>query len=303
MANEARRLEVRGSTELLRQVLMRLGREASVEMNVQDLPDLEASRRHLPTGTRIYVSHLPKQSSGDTLKVCAAIKAAEFEPIPHVPVRLLESYEELHQLVDEAASVSVNELLLIAGDYAQAAGPFSSVEDVLKDLNLPAKGITRISIGGHPEGHTKVALDEIRRAEIEKVRIAQEAGLEATFVTQFFFESAPFIAWADSLREAGVTAEVRAGLAGPAKITTLLRFAMRCGVGPSIKALGSRPGAFCKAAGRARPRACARPIGRGDSPESEHLPRYAHVLFRGVHAHLPLAPRPGNGEIQIRWGG
>jgi methylenetetrahydrofolate reductase (NADPH) len=232
---------------------MRFGLEASVELNVQDLPHLAESRPYLPAGARIYISHLPKQSFAETLRACAAVKAVGSDPIPHVPVRLLRSHEELNELVGRAADLSVQEMLLISGDHARPTGPFAAVTDVLQAIDLRALGIRRISIAGHPEGHPKVALHEIRRAELQKERIARDVGLQATFVTQFCFESAPFLQWAQTLRSAGTAAGIRAGLAGPAKLATLLRFAVRCGVGPSMKALGSKPGAFAKLLGEQGP--------------------------------------------------
>ena len=246
-----------------------------MEMNVQDVGDLDASRRLLRPGSRVYVSHLPKQSFGDTIKTCAAVKAAGFDPVPHIPVRLMKSHGEFQHLVGAATNVAVTELLLIAGDYAQPAGPFSSVSDVLRSMDLRTEGIARVSIGGHPEGHTKVVLEEIRRAEIEKSQLARDQGLEATIVTQFFFESAPFLQWAETLRSLGVTANIRAGLAGPAKVTTLLRFAMRCGVGPSMKALSSRPGSFAKLLGEHGPEHLLTELAHGaiEKPQS----------FQGLH--------------------
>ena len=151
VANEALRLSVQHPNESLREGLMRLAHEASVEINVQDIPHLADSRAFLAGGTRIYVSHLPKQSFERTLEACTAVRAAGFEPIPHVPVRLLQSQGALAQLVDEAAARSVKELLLISGDYAHAVGPYAAVADVLKSIDLRARGIDRISIGGHPE--------------------------------------------------------------------------------------------------------------------------------------------------------
>jgi len=253
MANEAMRLSVQSSNESLRELLMRLAREASVELNVQDVPHLAESRKFLPDGARMYVSHLPKQSFEQTLEACTAVRASGFEPIPHVPVRVLESRQQLQQLVDAAVGRAVKELLLVAGDYPHAVGPFSTVAQVLSSIDLRASGIERVSIGGHPEGHATVGLSDIRQAELEKSRIAGSQGLQTTFVTQFFFEAAPFLQWAEELRAGGSGAAIRAGLAGPAKITTLLRFAARCGVGPSIRALGSRPGAFAKLLGEHGP--------------------------------------------------
>ncbi|WP_312858642.1 hypothetical protein [Rhizobium sp. G21] len=56
-------------------------------------------------------------------------------------------------------------------------------------------------------------------------------------VTQFGFDAKKFIAWADGLKAAGVDLPVHLGVAGPAKITTLIKYAAMCGVGNSISFL------------------------------------------------------------------
>jgi methylenetetrahydrofolate reductase (NADPH) len=54
----------------------------------------------------------------------------------------------------------------------------------------------------------------------------------------------PFLDWVGDLRAQGVRARFVGGVAGPARPATLLKFAMRCGVGPSIRALTARPSSF-----------------------------------------------------------
>ena len=58
--------------------------------------------------------------------------------------------------------------------------------------------------------------------------------------TQFAFEAGPIIAWADALRDAGITIPIHIGIAGPAKLQTLIKFAIACGVGPSLRVLQKR---------------------------------------------------------------
>jgi methylenetetrahydrofolate reductase (NADPH) len=175
------------------------------------------------------------------------VQAAGFDPVPHIPVRLLADAHTLEALLAGlVANAGVQEVLLISGDYPQALGPYSTVADVLRTGVLQAQGIRRVSIAGHPEGHPKVELGEIRRAEREKFALASQAGLAPRLVTQFFFDAAPFVAWTSELRAQGVSAPMVAGLAGPAKLATLVRFAMRCGVGPSIRALSARGASILK---------------------------------------------------------
>lgn len=63
---------------------------------------------------------------------------------------------------------------------------------------------------------------------------------DMTVVTQFAFEMAPVIAWARRLTAEGVTIPIHLGTAGPAKLQTMIKFAMACGVGPSFRVLQRR---------------------------------------------------------------
>ena len=229
--------------------ISKLARDCSIEINVQDVPHLAPSRSLLPAGKKVYVSHLPKQAWQQTLDACRAVSAVGFDPVPHIPVRLLDDERTLDNLLAKAVNDGVREVLLIAGDYPQPTGPYSSVADVLRTGKLSAHGLHRVSLAGHPEGHPKVPLAEIRRAEREKAQVAYDAGLETTLLTQFFFEAQPFLDWASQLRSDGVKARLVGGLCGPASIATLFRYAVRCGAGPSIRALGARPTSLMKLIG------------------------------------------------------
>src|SRR5579863_12098 len=118
-------------------LIAQMAREATIELNYQDQKDLESSRRFLAPGKRVYVSFLPKQTWAQTEEACRAVRAAGFDPVPHLPVRLLNSAKELagilRGLVREAR---ITEVLLIAGDYDQTSGPFRCVADVLRSRAL-----------------------------------------------------------------------------------------------------------------------------------------------------------------------
>ena len=86
--------------------------------------------------------------------------------------------------------------------------------------------------------------------------------------TQFCFESGPVIAWADRLAEAGIDLPIHIGVAGPAKLQTMIKFAIACGVGPSLRVLatacrGRHQAAAALHAGRIRDR--DRPAQGGES--------------------------------------
>lgn len=231
----------------VREWIAQLALQASVEINVQDTHDLVASQQWLARGTRLYVSHLPRQTWAETLEACREVRTAGFNPIPHVPVRLLSSESVLEQLLAQfIAEAGVDEVLLIAGDQARPVGPFATTSEVLRSGLLTKHRFKRISVAGHPEGHPKLSTEELRRAEQEKSLLATDANMTLTYLTQFFFDHAPFLQWLAELRKQGIQARVVAGLAGPASLATLLKFARRCGIGPSVRALGARPGSLLK---------------------------------------------------------
>lgn len=63
-------------------------------------------------------------------------------------------------------------------------------------------------------------------------------------VTQFGFDADAFISWAISIRKLGVPLPVHIGVSGPAKVTTLIKYAAMCGVGNSIGFLKKQAGSL-----------------------------------------------------------
>jgi methylenetetrahydrofolate reductase (NADPH) len=284
--------------------ITRLAREASIEINVQDIKDVDASRALLGPGRKIFVSFLPKQSWEQTEMACRTLKSAGFDPVPHLPVRLLADEHALDDLFARLVrDAGVEEVLLLSGDYPEPVGHFSRVEDALRTGVLEKYDLKRISFAGHPEGHPKVPVEEIRRAERAKVIAASESGLKASLVTQFFFEADPFLAWEQELRAAGVRARVVAGLAGPARITTLFKFALRCGAGPSIRALGARPSAFTKLIGDHGPQNVMRELAQAHGSGASGFAGIHMFCFGGYLRTCEWLNRISNGEFSLNRSG
>jgi methylenetetrahydrofolate reductase (NADPH) len=252
-----------------RETIVRWMRNASVEMTVHDVPYLPACRSLLGESASVYVSYLPKQTWPEMQRALTAVRAAGFEPIPHVPARQLESRTQLEAVLrgfaDDAA---VSRILLIAGDRPNPRGPFRSTVDVLRTGLLAAHGIQDVVIAGHPEGHPTIAEPELRASEHARIDAAQAAGLNVTFLTQFCFTAAPIIDWVRQLRANGIQAPVVAGLAGPARLKTLLKYATICGVGPSLRTLTTRAGILGQLTGERGPETVIRAL--------------AHAAFEGT---------------------
>lgn len=235
-------VDAEAAAPAVRDAIAALARNATVEMTWHDVGELARCRSFLAPETAVFASHLPSQSWRQTLDTCVAIRRHGFEPVPHIPVRRLAGRMELERLIEDLVrEARVTRALVIAGDTPKPEGPYAATLDALSTGVFAANGIRRIFVAGHPEGHPILGENELRRAERDKVAFAVSHELEVAFLTQFFFEAAPFLVWARRLRSQGIGVRLVAGLAGPARVSTLFKYALRCGVGASIRTLGSRP--------------------------------------------------------------
>jgi methylenetetrahydrofolate reductase (NADPH) len=98
-----------------------------------------------------------------------------------------------------------------------------------------------MAVAGFPDGNpniSEIALDEALKS---KVKFARSAGLELSIVTQFCFEAEPIVEWLRRIRATGIDLPIRVGLAGPAGLITLARYALRCGIGNTLRVLTEKP--------------------------------------------------------------
>jgi len=221
---------------------------ASVEMTCRDIDALADARSLLRSGTDVFIALFPNQTWDDLTNAAKAVRAAGFNPVPHVPARRIKNQAELAELAHKLTQVAgANTMLLIAGDMVAPEGIYDSTIGVLESGELMKAGIKTIYMAGHPEGHPHMTLAQQREFEIRKMKLAKEQGFKLIFATQVCFESEPIIRWERTMRNHGVTNAVRPGLAGPAGIKTLLRYAQVCGAGASVRALtGGKAGLIGK---------------------------------------------------------
>jgi len=140
----------------------------------------------------------------------------------------------LNNLAHEAA---LDHCFVIGGDLDRPEGPYSDALGVIQSGLLEKYGVRSVGIAGYPERHTTISDARLRRAMWDKQRAVFELGMSLSIVTQFGFDAASTLDWLSSLRADGMHRPVYIGVAGPARAQTLLRFAARCGVATSAKAL------------------------------------------------------------------
>jgi methylenetetrahydrofolate reductase (NADH) len=210
----------------------------SVEMGAHRPEDARAIAAVLPAGTPVYVNHLPRHSLAASLASLIAVREAGLEPVPHVAARRILNRAEVDSFLGQAVSkAGVRKVLLIGGDEPAPLGPYPDAGTVLREGILPACGVREVGIASHPEGNPRIPLAILERAFDEKLAIASAQGLGAYVVTQFSFSPARILEHCTSLARRAPGVPVYVGLAGPTSAGTLLRFAQRCGVSASLRAL------------------------------------------------------------------
>jgi methylenetetrahydrofolate reductase (NADPH) len=202
-------------------------------------------REHFAPGTEVTITFLPGDNCCANVETAAALRRAGFAPVPHIAARELPSREALNDFVARLrGEADVRRMLLIAGDVAAAKGPFKSSRDLAATGLLQAHGISRVSIAGHPEGHPFLDPAATFRGLAAWRDWAGETGVKVDIVTQFCFEAAPILDFLGELRARDIELPVIIGLAGPATPATLTKFALRCGIGNSMRALRGQIGRY-----------------------------------------------------------
>jgi methylenetetrahydrofolate reductase (NADPH) len=196
----------------------------------------------LKRGTRVFLSAVPNRPAEESLAAAIRVRAAGFEPVPHVAVRNFASVEALDDFLARLnGRAAVDSVLVIAGDRAEC-GPFRRALDAIDSGALRRRGIRTIGIAGYPEGHPRIGDEELNRAMAEKIAAAEAIGLAVEIVTQFSFDARAIIDFIARVRAFGFEHRLRVGLAGPTSLTSLMRYASRCGVRASAQGLASRAG-------------------------------------------------------------
>ncbi len=217
----------------------------SIEVMPRTAAKVEDFRDLLPQGTRVYVAHIEGTPIDEMVATAKRLTAEGFSAMPHIPARILKDAAMLEDWIlryrDEAG---VDQALLLAGGVEKPYGEFHSSIQMMETGLFDKHGFTRLHVAGHPEGNADIdpkgSTTKVDEALQWKQKYANDTGTEMAMATQFAFDAKPVIAWAERLAAAGITMPIHVGAAGPAKLQTLIKFAVACGVGPSLGVLQKR---------------------------------------------------------------
>ena len=219
-------------------------KDYSIEVMPRTAQKVENFRDLLPQGTRVYIAHIEGTPIEDMVDTAKRLNADGFNVMPHFPARIIKDRDTLaNWIAMYQGEADIKQALLLAGGVTQPHGDFSDSMQLMETGLFDEAGFERLHVAGHPEGNRDI--DATGTAGVDaalqwKNDFQTRTDAKMAIATQFAFEAKPIIAWADSLKDSGITIPVHIGIAGPAKLQTLIKFAIACGVGPSLKVLQKR---------------------------------------------------------------
>ncbi len=215
----------------------------SIEVMPRTAEKVEDFRPLLPRGTRVYIAHIEGTPIDEMVGTARRLNAEGYTVMPHFPARIIKSRAQLADWIARyQGEANVKQALLLGGGVSTPAGEFDSSMQMIETGLID--GFDRLHVAGHPEGNKDIHLDGSDRMVMQalhwKQAFSNRTDAKMAIATQFCFDAAPVIAWVDRLAAEGISLPVHIGIAGPAKLQTLIKFAIACGVGPSLKVLQKR---------------------------------------------------------------
>jgi methylenetetrahydrofolate reductase (NADPH) len=212
----------------------------SLEISPRELHRAKEVGTLLPAGSCVYIPSLPGLPLARTLEAIAAIRDAGLDAVPHVSARRILNRDEFRDFLSRASrQYGVHRVLLLGGDEPRPKGPYADSLQILEEGLLADCGVREIGVAGYPEGHPRISLNALEKALARKLELAAKQSIGVYVLTQFCFAPARVVDYCSMLARLWPSLPVYVGIAGPTDPAALLRYAQRCGVSVSLRALRS----------------------------------------------------------------
>lgn len=220
-------------------------KDYSIEVMPRTAEKVEDFKALLPTGTRVYIAHIEGTPIEDMVATAKRLAEDGYPVMPHFPARIIKDQATLEDWISRyQGEAGVDQALLLAGGVEKPHGDFHSSMQLLESGAFDRAGFKRLHVAGHPEGNKDIdpdgSMKNVEDALRWKQKFSETTDADMALATQFAFDAGPIITWANNLKAAGIDLPIHIGIAGPAKLQTLIKFAIACGVGPSLKVLQKR---------------------------------------------------------------
>ena len=245
--------------------IVRLMQGFSVEITPAEIVRPRVHPPNLPPDCRVYVPWIAGSRFEDNLRAAVRVRDMGLVPVPHLAARAIGGTGELDRMLSALATeAGVDHAMLIAGSQHEPFGDLTDAMSALSSGLFERHGWNSLGLASHPEGSPGISEQALKASLRAKNAYADQSAMCLHLVTQFCFSGASVVDWERKSRADGNRLPVHIGLAGLASLTTLIKYARNCGVGPSIGALtrqgsgllklatGVKPGEVVVAAARAR---------------------------------------------------
>ena len=208
---------------------------ASIGITPADARYIPQLTELLPRRTEVYIAHTARTTLNQVLRTALAVQRAGLVACPHIVARRIDHSSTFRRAIDDLLAGGIEQILLVAGDSHQAAGPFHDTSDMLTNYPIANLSIKKIGVACHPEGHKSIGKATLWNALRAKQEFAKRSGLNMHLVSQFSLHANTLQEWETELARHGILLPLRAGIAGPIPLSKLVKFAMLCGVGASLR--------------------------------------------------------------------
>ena len=217
----------------------------SIEVIPRSAARIESFTDILPKNTRVYIAHLETEDIAAMVATAKRLNDEGFAVMPHITARMIKNHAMLNDWISMYQNeAGVDEALLLAGGPNKPVGDFDSSIQLIESGLFDKAGFKRLHIAGHPEGSIDIDPDggikNVSEALSWKQEFSKRTDASMAIVTQFCFNADVVNKWAGDVKNNGIDIPIHIGIAGPAKLQTLLKFSVECGIGASMKVLTKR---------------------------------------------------------------
>ena len=217
----------------------------SMEVMPRTASKIESFTEILPQSTRIYIAHIEGVPIEEMVETAKRLANDGFNVMPHFPARIIKDKSMLDDWINRyQGEAGIEQALLLAGGVSKPHGDYENSMQLVETELFEKYNFKHLHFAGHPEGNKDIDSDgsnkNVDSALSRKQKFKERTDIALALTTQFCFEAEPVIEWANSLTSKGIDIPIHIGVAGPAKLQTLIKFSIACGVGPSLRVLQKR---------------------------------------------------------------
>ena len=233
--------------------IIALAQDFSIETTPKQASKVESFAACLPVGTRVFIALIPGEATANMVALAARLVKEGMRPVPHIPARSLEDLAAFESYVRQLHAAGAREALVLAGGLNKPVGDLRDSMELLSTNLFADLGFEKLYVAGHPEGSPDIDKAGLAKALEFKNDYAARSGMDLTITTQFSFDAAKVLKWSNAINQSGNKLPIRIGVAGPASVTNLMKYAKMCGVGASVSMLSKAGGKLFQLVGQSAP--------------------------------------------------